>query len=86
VQRQCLPHGFPHFRTVNACCGAWRDEGVSGRLNAGMTRLARVKEGRAPEPAAAIAGTQPARTSGNVPVAGQGTGAGRRSPAGSGAS
>ena len=29
VQWQYLPHDFPHFRTVNACYNAWRDEGIS---------------------------------------------------------
>ena len=78
VQWQYLPHDFPHFRTVNACYNAWRDEGIFERLNADMTRLARVKEGRAPEPTAAIAGTQSVKTSGNVPAASQGIDAGKK--------
>jgi transposase len=43
-----------------------------------MTQLARVREGRRPEPAAGIAGTQSVKTSGNVPAAGQGIGAGKK--------
>jgi transposase len=78
VQWQYLPHDFPHFRTVNACYNAWRDEGVFDRLNADMTRLARVKEGRAPEPTAAVIDTQSVKTSGNVPVADQGIDAGKK--------
>jgi transposase len=78
VQWQYLPHDFPHFRTVNACYNAWRDEGVFERLNADMTRLARVKEGRAPEPTAAVVDTQSVKTSGNVPAAGQGIDAGKK--------
>ena len=72
VQWQYLPPGLPHFRSVNACCNAWRDEGIFDRLNLDITRLARIKAGRDPEPAAAIVDTQSVKTSGNVPAAGQG--------------
>jgi transposase len=43
VQWQYLPHDFPHYQSVNSYYNAWRDEGVFEQLNAGMTRLARIK-------------------------------------------
>jgi len=78
VQREYLPHDFPHFKSVNSYYNSWRDEGVFERLNPDMTRLARVKAGRDPEPTAAIIDTQSVKTSGNVPAAGQGIDAGKK--------
>ena len=78
VQWQYLPHDFPHYQSVNSYYNAWRDEGIFEQLNAGMTRLARIKAGRDPEPTAAIIDTQSVKTSGNVPAAGQGTDAGKK--------
>jgi transposase len=43
-----------------------------------MTRLARIKAGRDPEPTAAIIDTQSVKTSDSVPAAGQGTDAGKK--------
>jgi transposase len=78
VQWQYLPHDFPHYQSVNSYYNAWRDEGIFEQLNADMTRLARIKAGRDPEPTAAIIDTQSVKTSGNVPAAGQGTDAGKK--------
>ena len=78
VQWQYLPHDLPHYQSVNSYYTAWRDEGVFERLNMDMTRLARAKASRAPEPTAAIADTQSVKTSGNVPAADQGTDAGKK--------
>jgi hypothetical protein len=33
VQREYLPHDFPHYQSVNSYCNSWRDEGVLERLN-----------------------------------------------------
>jgi hypothetical protein len=44
--------------TVYAYCAAWRDEGIFARLNYDPTGLARVKEGRKPEPTASVLDTQ----------------------------
>lgn len=78
VQWQYLPHDFPHYQTVNAYYNSWRDEGIFEQLNADMTQLARVKEGRKPEPTAGIVDTQSVKTSGNVPAAEQGIDAGKK--------
>lgn len=78
VQWQYLPHDFPHYQSVNSYYNAWRDEGIFEQLHAGMTRLARIKAGRDPEPTAAIIDTQSVKTSGNVPAAGQGIDAGKK--------
>jgi transposase len=77
-QREYLPHDFPHCQSVNAYFSAWRDEGVFERLNADMTRLARIKAGRNPEPAAAVIDTQSVKTSGSVPEREQGIDAAKK--------
>lgn len=77
-QWQYLPHDFPHYQTVNSYYNAWRDEGIFDRLNADLTRLARVKAGRAPEPTAAILDTQSVKTAGTVPARDQGTDAAKK--------
>jgi len=51
----------------------WRDEDIFALLNIHLTGLARVKEGRAPEPTAAIVDTQSVKTSTNLPLETQGT-------------
>jgi len=86
VQWQYLPHDFPHFRTVNACYNAWRDEGIFERLNAGMTRLARVREGRAPSPPPRSWTPSRSRRPGASPPPARASTRARRSSAGSGAS
>jgi len=68
-----LPHDFPNHRTVYGYYAAWRDEGVFAGLNYDLTGLARVKEGRAAEPTAAVIDTQSVKTSPNPPAATQGT-------------
>ncbi|SFG80982.1 Transposase [Streptomyces mirabilis] len=45
-----LQHDFPNHVTVYAYYAAWRDEGILTQLNYDLTGLARVKEGRKPEP------------------------------------
>ena len=56
----------------------WRDEDIFALLNIHLTGLARVKEGRAPEPTAAIVDTQSAKTSTNLPLETRGTDAAKR--------
>lgn len=73
-----LPHDFPPHGTVYSYFAAWRDEGIFARLGYEMTGLARVKEGRRPEPTAAIIDTQSIKTSTNVPLTSQGTDAGKK--------
>jgi transposase len=73
-----LPHDFPPHGTVYSYFAAWRDEGVFAQLGYELTGMARVKEGRAPEPTAAVIDTQTVKTSTNVPVTSQGTDAGKK--------
>jgi transposase len=68
-----LPHDFPNHGTVYAYYAAWRDEGILAQLNYDLTGLARVKEGRKPEPTASVIDTQSVKTSTNVPLTSQGT-------------
>ncbi|MFG2951969.1 IS5 family transposase [Streptomyces adustus] len=70
-----LPHDFPNHGTVYA---AWRDEGIFAQLNYDLTGLARVKEGRKPEPTASVIDTQSVKTSSNVPLTSQGTDAAKK--------
>ena len=73
-----LPHDFPSHNTVYFYYAAWRDEGLFARLNYDLTGLARVKQGRTPEPTASIIDTQSVKTSTNVPLASQGTDAAKK--------
>nr|WSW48779.1 IS5 family transposase [Streptomyces sp. NBC_01001] len=73
-----LPHDFPGHGTVYFYYAAWRDEGIFAQLNYDLTGLARVKEGRTPEPTASVIDTQSIKTSTNVPVTSQGTDAAKK--------
>jgi transposase len=73
-----LPHDFPPKGTVYYYYALWRDEGVFAQLNYDLTGLARVKEGRAAEPTAAIIDTQSVKTSTNPPLETQGIDAAKK--------
>lgn len=73
-----LPHDFPNHGTVYAYYAAWRDEGILAQLNYDLTGLARVKEGRKPEPTASVIDTQSVKTSTNMPLTSQGTDAAKK--------
>jgi transposase len=73
-----LPHDFPGHGTVYFYYAAWRDEGILAQLNYNLTGLARVKDGRKPEPTASVIDTQSVKTSTNVPLTGQGTDAAKK--------
>ncbi|GAA2834076.1 IS5-like element ISSco3 family transposase [Kitasatospora paracochleata] len=73
-----LPHDFPNHGTVYAYYAARRDEGILAELNYDLTGLARVKEGRKPEPTASVIDTQSVKTSTNVPLTSQGTDAAKK--------
>ncbi|GAA1694012.1 IS5-like element ISSco3 family transposase [Nonomuraea maheshkhaliensis] len=73
-----LPHDFPPHGTVYSYYAAWRDEGIFAQLNYDLTGLARVKEGRDPEPTAAVIDTQTIKTSTNPPITTQGTDAAKK--------
>ncbi|MFJ8770487.1 IS5 family transposase [Streptomyces clavifer] len=73
-----VPHDFPNHGTVYAYYAAWRDEGIFAQLNYDLTALARVKEGRKPEPTGSVIDTQSIKTSTNVPVTSQGTDAAKK--------
>jgi transposase len=73
VSRRYIPHDFPPHGTVYYYYAKWRDEGIFAQLNLELTGLARAKEGRAPEPTAAIVDTRSVKTSTNPPIETQGT-------------
>ena len=68
-----IPHDLPPHGTVYYYYALWRDEGVFAQLNLELSGLARVKEGRAATPTAAIVDTQSVKTSTNAPLETQGT-------------
>jgi hypothetical protein len=72
------PARLPDHGTVYAYYAAWRDEGIFAQLNYDLTGLARVKEGRKPEPTASIIDAQSVKTSANVPLTSQGTDAAKK--------
>ena len=83
VNRSGIPwkyvlHDFPSHGTVYAYYAAWHAEGIFAQLNYDLTALARVKEGRQPEPTGSIIDTQSIKTSTNVPVTSQGTDAAKK--------
>lgn len=73
-----LPNDFPGHNTVYFYYATWRDEGMFARLGYELAGLARVKDGRTPEPTAAIIDTQSVKTSTNVPLTSQGVDAGKK--------
>jgi hypothetical protein len=54
-------------------CATWRDEGIFTQLNHDLTGLARVKEGRKPEPTASVIDTQRKTPSSNTGPASEST-------------
>jgi putative transposase len=61
-QWRALPGGFPHWVTVYWYFAKWRDDGTWERANDALRRRVRVALGRQPEPSAAIADSQSAKT------------------------
>ena len=57
-----LPEGFPHWNTVYGYFAKWRDDGTWERVNDALRRRVRVALGRDPDPSAAIADSQSAKT------------------------
>lgn len=73
-----IPHDLPPKGTVYYYYGLWRDEGILAQLNVHLTELARTKEGREPQPSAALVDTQRVKTSTNTPLETQGTDAAKK--------
>ncbi|WP_030253155.1 IS5 family transposase [Streptomyces violens] len=73
-----LPHDFPPWQTVYGYFAKWQHDGVFAQLTGLLRRLVREAEGRSSEPSACVLDSQTIKTSANVPLAGQGTDAGKR--------
>ena len=73
-----LPHDFPPHATVYSYFAAWSKEGIFTELNYDLTGLVRDHHGRRVEPTGSIMDTQSVKTSTNVPLATQGTDAGKK--------
>ncbi|MDQ0808563.1 hypothetical protein QFZ63_000277 [Streptomyces sp. B3I7] len=56
------PHDLPGHGTVYLYCAAWRDEGILAQLTYDLTGLARIKDGRKPEPTASVIDTRSVKT------------------------
>ena len=73
IFRRYIPHDLPPKGTVYYHYGLWRGEGILAQLNVHLTELARTKEGREPQPSAALVDTQRVKTLTNTPLETQGT-------------
>lgn len=56
-----LPHDFPVWQTVYGYFRQWRQDGVWDQMNTALREAVREKEGRHPEPSAAIMDSQTAK-------------------------
>ena len=77
-QWSLLPHDFPNFNTVLTYYYAWRNEGILKQLNAELVAFERVRQGRDPEPTAAVMDTQSIKTAVTVPARDQGADPGKK--------
>jgi len=57
-----MPHDLPKWQTVYHYFNLWQRQGVWERANAALRRQVRQKEGREPEPSAAIIDSQSVKT------------------------
>ncbi|MEN2421751.1 IS5 family transposase [Streptomyces rimosus] len=73
-----LPHDFPPWPTTYHYFARWQEDGVFARLTGLLRRLVREAAGRDGEPSACVLDSQTVKTSANVPLADQGTDAGKR--------
>ena len=62
-QWRMLPITFPPWQTVYGYYRRWTNAGLWERLNAALVRLARTRQGRKPEPSAAVLDSQSVKTS-----------------------
>lgn len=58
-----LPHDFPAWQTVHHDFRKWRREGIWDQVLATLRMEARIKQGREPEPSAAVIDSQSIKTS-----------------------
>jgi putative transposase len=62
-QWRMLPINFPPWQTVYGYYRRWMQAGLWERLNSALVRLARTRQGRQPEPSAAVLDSQSVKTS-----------------------
>ncbi|GAA2424654.1 hypothetical protein GCM10010421_09030 [Streptomyces glaucus] len=73
------PHDLAPRETVHGCFAACWKEGVFDQLGGLLRRLGRKAEGRDGKPSARVPDARSVKTSSNVPAAGRGIDAGRKS-------
>ncbi|MEV0324775.1 IS5 family transposase [Streptomyces sp. NPDC050658] len=73
-----LPHDFPPWSTTYHYFACWQEDDVFAQLTGLLRHLVRTTEGRDGEPPACVLDSQTIKTSANVPLADQGTDAGKR--------
>ena len=61
-QRRAVPKCFPPFTSIQNCFHAWSRTGVLERMLNALWSLARELSGRSEEPAAAVTGSRPVKT------------------------
>ena len=62
-QWRMLPTDFPPWQTVYGYFGRWTRSGLWARLNTALVKRAREKQGRQPQPSAAVIDSQSVKTS-----------------------
>ncbi len=72
------PHDFPPWPTSYHYFACWQQDGIFDQLIGLLRGLVREREGRDAEPSACVLDSQAIKTSANVPLADQGTDAGKR--------
>ncbi|HEY8979757.1 MAG TPA: transposase [Streptomyces sp.] len=75
---RCLPHDFALWATVYGHFAKWRQDGVFEQFTGLLRHLVREAEGRRVEPSSCVLDSRTIKTSTDVHLADQGTGAGKR--------
>ncbi|MFD7168540.1 IS5 family transposase [Streptomyces violascens] len=73
-----LPRDFPPYRRVHAFARRWQLTGLLAELHDRLRDKVRAREGRAPDPTAAIVDSQSVRAAANIPRATSGWDGGKR--------
>lgn len=75
---ECLPHGFPPYKTVYDYYAKWEADGATERVHDLLRDEVRTAHGRSTKPTAAVVDAQSVKTSGKVAETSQGIGAAKK--------
>lgn len=77
-QWRYLPAGFPPWKTVHWYFSRWASNGILHRIHAQLRDQVRMRDGRDPQPSAAIIDSQSVRAADTVPKTSRGWDAGKK--------